>query len=67
MDVLAVKEATKFAKEFALNHDPILIEAATYRYHGHRMSDPGTRLESTEGHYNRNKSYRLVKCFLKKN
>ena len=56
MDVLAVKEATKFAEEFALNHGPILIEAATYRYHGHSMSDPGTRLESTEGHYNRKRS-----------
>ena len=52
MDVLAVKEATKIAKEFALNHGPILFEAATYRYHGHSMSDRGTRLESTEGHYN---------------
>ena len=57
MDVLAVKEATKFPKEFALNHGPILIEAATYRYHGHSMSDPGTRLESTEGHYNIKRSY----------
>lgn len=43
MDVLAVREATKFAREYALNNGPILIEAATYRYHGHSMSDPGTR------------------------
>nr|XP_022286731.1 probable pyruvate dehydrogenase E1 component subunit alpha, mitochondrial isoform X2 [Crassostrea virginica] len=48
MDVLAVKEATKFAKEFALNHGPILIEAATYRYHGHSMSDPGTSYRPRE-------------------
>ena len=47
MDVLAVKEGIKFAKEFALNYCPILTEAATYRYHGHSMSDPDTRLEST--------------------
>ena len=57
MDVLAVKEATKFAKEFALNDGLILNGAATYRYHGHNMSNPGTRLESTEGHYNIKRSY----------
>lgn len=45
MDVLAVKEATRFCKDYALKNGPILIEAATYRYHGHSMSDPGTRFE----------------------
>ncbi|KAJ8315620.1 hypothetical protein KUTeg_007770 [Tegillarca granosa] len=45
MDILAVKEATRFCKDYALKNGPILIEAATYRYHGHSMSDPGTRLK----------------------
>lgn len=43
MDVLAIREATKFCREYALKNGPVLIEAATYRYHGHSMSDPGTR------------------------
>jgi pyruvate dehydrogenase E1 component alpha subunit len=42
MDVLAVKEATRFARDYVLKNGPILIETATYRYHGHSMSDPGT-------------------------
>ncbi|XP_061197225.1 pyruvate dehydrogenase E1 component subunit alpha, mitochondrial-like isoform X2 [Saccostrea echinata] len=48
MDVLAVREATKFARDYALHNGPILIEAATYRYHGHSMSDPGTSYRPRE-------------------
>ena len=41
MNVLAVREATKFVKTYALEHGPIFVEMDTYRYHGHSMSDPG--------------------------
>ncbi len=40
-DIFAVKEATRFVKEFALEHGPVVMEMETYRYHGHSMSDPG--------------------------
>lgn len=43
MDVLAVREATRFARRYALKQGPILLECVTYRYSGHSMSDPGTR------------------------
>jgi pyruvate dehydrogenase E1 component alpha subunit len=41
MDVLAVREATSRAVERARDGDgPSFIEAVTYRYRGHSMSDP---------------------------
>jgi len=40
MNVLMAREVGKFARQYALEKGPILIEALTYRYKGHSMSDP---------------------------
>lgn len=40
-NLFMVREASKFCKEYSLQHGPMFLEIDTYRYQGHSMSDPG--------------------------
>jgi pyruvate dehydrogenase E1 component alpha subunit len=48
MNVFAVREAARYAKEWAIHKGPIIIHAETYRYYGHSMSDPGVTYRTRE-------------------
>ena len=47
-NVLAMREVMNWAKKFVLKNGPVFVEAETYRYHGHSMSDPGLSYRSRD-------------------
>ncbi len=70
MDVLSVYQSVKdLSDEVRKRSEPILIEAKTYRYRGHSMSDPGkyrTREEIQETRENRD-PIEKIRSILKSN
>jgi len=47
-NVFMMREASKFCKEYVLQHGPMFLEIDTYRYQGHSMSDPGVTYRSRD-------------------
>lgn len=47
-DVLAVRSASEYVRNYASTCGPIIMELQTYRYFGHSMSDPGTSYRKRE-------------------
>ena len=47
-NVFEIREAFKWAKQYAIDHGPLFIEINCYRYHGHSMSDPGISYRKRE-------------------
>jgi pyruvate dehydrogenase E1 component alpha subunit len=47
-DIFSVMEATRYAKEWAIENGPIILHMETYRYYGHSMSDPGISYRTRE-------------------
>lgn len=49
MDVLAVRQATAWARQYTTEgNGPLIMELVTYRYGGHSLSDPGTTYRTRE-------------------
>ena len=57
MDVLGVREATRFARDYVIKNGPMILEMVTYRYSGHSMSDPDTT-------YRKRAEVLIIFCFL---
>ena len=60
LNVLAMREAMKYARKYALKNGPIFVEAKTYRYHGHSMSDPGLVYRSRDEVANKRKNFDCI-------
>lgn len=63
MKVEEVREAVKFAREYAATNGPMLMEMQTYRYYGHSMSDPGTSYRTREEVKSMQDQYDAIKHF----
>merc|ERR1712227_268026 len=66
MDIVAVREATKWAKAWTLKNGLLMMELKTYRYHGHSMSDPGTSYRTRDEVQNMKKTLDPITSFRKR-